>query len=183
MVSDDDEWRETEALLGKIVIEWGKAMGLVYSLPKEMGFPNFAAIRLGLAHFNSDSLRLAYMEKLISHKPPLFDDPRARSEQALAALKALEKLTRERDSLMHGIPVSDYVRDRKTREIIREGAYLVQQRKWDSSRFIKVPDAAVDHLRKLKEANETLLRVAKPMLFENWVEIFGFQPADDTSAD
>ncbi|TWA55659.1 hypothetical protein FB008_102227 [Sinorhizobium medicae] len=183
MVSDDEEWRETEALLGKIVIEWGKAMGLVYSLPKEMGFENFAAIRLGLAQFNSDGLRLAYMEKLISHEPRLFHDPRDRAELALAALKALGKLGSERDALMHGIPVSDYARDPKTREKIREGAYLIQQRKWDKGRFIKVPDAAVHHLKKLKEVNVTLLRVAKPMLFEGWVEIFGFHPAEDTAAD
>jgi hypothetical protein len=179
MLSDDDEWRETEALLGKIVIEWGKAMGLVYSLPQEMGFENFAAIRLGLAHFNSDGLRLSYMEKLIAHKPQLFYDARGRTEQALTALKVLGKLAPERDSLMHGIPVSDYARDPKSREIIRRGAYLIQQRKWDNSRFIKVPDAAVDHLKKLKEANASLLRVAKPMLYEAWEEIFGPEAEGD----
>nr|ABD75130.1 hypothetical protein [Sinorhizobium saheli] len=146
MVNDDDEWRETEALLGKIVIEWGKAMGLVYSLPKEMGFENFAAIRLGLAQFNSDGLRLAYMRKLIAHEPNLFNDSRDRAEQAMAALKVLADLGPERDALMHGIPVSDYTRDPATKKIVREGAYLIQQRKWDNSRYLKVPYAALDHL-------------------------------------
>lgn len=181
MSRHEDDWSRTEALIGKIVIQWGHAMGLVYSLPKEMGFENFAAIRLGLAQLNGDGHRLSYMRKLIEHKPSLFHDPRQRERELNIALKSLERIVPERDALIHGIPVATYERDPETREIIREGAYMVQQREWqDSNRFIKIPEVAHDHLQKLEMAHESLQRVAKPMLFETWEEIFGFRPDGDT---
>lgn len=176
MLRHHEDWRETEALLGKIVITWGYAMGLVYSLAQEMGFQNFAAIRLGLAQLNGDGTRLSHMRKLIEYEPKLFDDPRGRNVEAILALKALEKLVPARDALIHGIPVSSYTRDPATRAFIREGAYMIQQRHWsESERFVKVPERAREHLEKLESAYEGMQRVANPMLFEDWHSLFGVE--------
>lgn len=183
MLPHHDEWLKTEVLIGKIVIRWGYAMGLVYSLPEEMGFQNFAAIRLGLAQLNGDGTRLTHMRKLIEHEPKLFEDPKNRSVQAIKALKSLERLIPERDALIHGIPVSSYKRDPRTKERILEGAYMIQQRQWlDSERYVKVPELATEHLNKLESAYESIQRVARPMLFEDWETIFGFLP-DRTDRD
>ncbi|MDK1377077.1 MULTISPECIES: hypothetical protein [unclassified Sinorhizobium] len=181
MLKDHDEWLKTEAVLGKIVVQWGHAMSLVYSLPEEMGFENFAAIRLGLAQLNGDGHRLSYMRRLIEHEPKLFDDPQHRDQEALQALKALEKLVPQRDALIHGIPVLSYKRDTKTKERIREGAYMLQQREWnESTRFIKVPETALKHLEKLGTAHDSLSRVATPMLFETWRSMLDFLQSNPT---
>lgn len=173
MFRDDEDWREIESLLGKTVTQWGHAMGLVYSLPEQMHFENFAAIRLALAQLNGDGSRIAFMQRLIKHRPILFDDPRERTQEALAALKELFRIVPERDAIVHGIPVWSYKRDALTKEIIREGAYMVQQREWDdANRFVKVPEQIITHLEKLEKAHDSLLRVARPMLFEEWEEIF-----------
>ncbi|WP_167693601.1 hypothetical protein [Sinorhizobium meliloti] len=172
-----DEWLKTESLFGKIVVRWGQAMGLVYSLPEEMGFRNFAAIRLGLAQLNGDGTRLTHMRKLIEHEPKLFEDWKDRSGQAIKALQSLERLVPERDALIHGIPVSSSKMNPGTKETILEGAYLVQQHHWlDSERYVKVPEIATKHLEKIRSAYETMQRVALPMLFEDWETTFGFVP-------
>jgi len=164
-------------LLGKIVVRWGQAMGLVYSLPEEMGFQNFAAIRLGLAQLNGDGTRLTHMRKLIEHEPKLFEDWKDRSVQAIKALQSLERLVPERDALIHGIPVSSYTMNAGIKETILEGAYLVQQHRWlDSERYVKVPEIATKHLEKIRSAYDTMQRVALPMLFEDWETTFGFVP-------
>jgi hypothetical protein len=177
MLGHDDEWLKTEVLIGKIVVRWGYAMGLVYSLPEEMGFQNFAAIRLGLAQLNGDGTRLTHMRKLIEHEPKLFEDWKDRSVQAIKALKSLERLVPERDALVHGIPVYSYKKDPKTKETTLKGAYMIQQRHWlDSERYLKVPEVATKHLDNIESAYESIQRVARPMLFEDWESIFGFFP-------
>ncbi len=174
----DREWEETEALLGKIVMTWGDAMSLVYGLPQDLGFESPAAIQLCLANANGDGSRISQMKSLLRHEPILYEKNAQRKEDAIKALSNLEKLIPERDSLIHGVPTKLMKRDIYTMETVRLGVYMIQQRKWnEDERFIKVPEAAEAHLEKLKEGREMLLRVAKPMLFEDWEAIFGDLPS------
>lgn len=166
----DNRWAETRELLGQIVFRWGAAMGLVYAIPKSLEFENEAAIRLGLAALNGDGARIQHLMALISHPENLTPAESGRKEEAKKALKKLAGLTAERDGLIHGIPIISFKRDLPSSHVVRNGCYLVQERAVDDERrFIKVPDAATEHLAKLNDAYNDLQKVAHPILFEEWV--------------
>jgi hypothetical protein len=173
----EEKWSETETLLGRVVFKWGAVMGLVYGLPKDMEFENADAIRLGLASSSGDGSRIQHMRDLLSHTPALFPSNPERTEKALVALKTLSTLIKKRDALIHGVPVWSFKRDLGTKEVLRRGAYLVQQRKWnEGERFLKVPEAVQEHLSALDAAHLELQKVAKPMLFEDWDALFAGLP-------
>jgi hypothetical protein len=113
------------------------------------------------------------MKSLLRHEPSLYEGDAQRKEDAIKALKSLENLIDERNALIHGVPIKSMKRNIETMETVRLGVYMIQQREWnESKRFLKVPEAAEAHLDKLKKAREMLLRVAKPLLFEDWEAIF-----------
>ncbi|MCB4918047.1 hypothetical protein ACI50E_06470 [Brucella sp. ZJ1_1] len=176
-----DRWKEerakTQELLGKILMLWGDIMGLVYRLPEALGFSNPEAIQLGLAQINGDASRVAYLSKLLKHEPKLADVDAQRSADALAALSKLKKMNDRRDGFVHGVPVLTMKRHRDTREIIRDGCYLIQTRELDEkNRYLKVPEAAETFIAELEAIHEQLLRVTSPLLFEDWERILGTQP-------
>lgn len=180
-MEDWKDWTDVEALIGRIVIKWGHAMGLVYKLPERMGFENFEAIRFGLAQMAGDSPRIEYIRKLVAYEPRLFVHPTISGneigvfqQQVRGALKTLGELTKERDAIIHGIPVFSVKQDLKTGKVVRRGKYLVQHREWDEGKqYLPMPDAANVHLRKLDAVYQGLQEKATPMLFEDWEGIFG----------
>lgn len=176
MIKDDldKQWADTERLLGQIVMKWGQTMGMVYGLASDLEFEAPDAIRLCLAGANGDGSRITQMLNLLRHQPLLMSPNTARTAEAVAALKQVQSLIEKRDSLIHGVPIISLKRDVKTRKVIRQGCYLIQQRIWDEEkRFVKVPEAAQRHLDELEKASDALLRVARPMLFEDWEKLFG----------
>lgn len=176
---DEEQWTEIERLVGRVVLRWGRLMGLVYALPEKLGFPNDKAIVLGLAQLSGDGSRLDYMRKLLQHAPPLHSTDCATNVAVLRALKSIAALIPERDSIVHGIPLWSMKRDAKTRLVIRDGYYLSQPRQWDeSTKYLKVPEVVQDHLAKLDAAYESLLPFAAPILFKDWSEIFGIGDTD-----
>lgn len=168
-----EEKAQTKVLLGEIVMLWGDVMASVYRLPSAPGLANPEAIQLGLAHLNGDGTRFTYLSKLLRHNPKLADVDEQRIADTIAVLARLNKMNKQRDSFVHGLPVLTMKRDQDTRETIRDGCYLIQTRELDEKdRYLKVPEAAETFLTELQEVYDQLLQVTVPMLFEDWQQLW-----------
>lgn len=174
---DDSEWEEIEKLVGRVVLKWGRLMGLIYGLPSELGFPNSKAVALGLAQMSGDGSRLDYMRKLLQHSPPLHRASEEAVISLLSQLKILSGLIKERDSIIHGIPVWSMKKDTKSRKIIRHGYYLVQHRQWDEGRrFLKIPERVHSHIEQIDQAYSSIFPLAKPLVYADWQDLIGGGP-------
>jgi hypothetical protein len=160
---------QTQELLGRIVMLWGDIMGLVYSLPEVLEFSSPDAIKLCLAELNGDGTRIDHLAKLLKHKPKFAGVGEERIATTLRVLAKLKGLAIKRDAFIHGVPTMTMQRDIHTKELVLDGCYLIQTRKLDEkARYMKVPEAAEEFLNDLTSAYDELLRIARPMLFEDW---------------
>lgn len=117
------------------------------------------------------------MSRALRHEPKLTEANEECVANAITVLLQLKKLNEKRDRFVHGLPVISMKRDLSTKEVLRNGFYLIQTRKLDEKqRYLKVPEAAEAFLAELEQGYEQLLRVAKPMLFEDWERLWGVQP-------
>ncbi len=154
-------------------MKWGDIMGLVYGLPNDLEFSSPDAIKLCLAQLNGDGTRIDHLIKLLKHQPSFAGVNEDRVTATLAILAKLKTLSHKRDIFIHGVPTISVKRDVATKEVIRDGCYLIQTRQPDEGRkYVKVPEAAEDFLIELGGAYDELLKVARPMLFEDWLELW-----------
>ncbi|WP_420004396.1 hypothetical protein [Arenibacterium sp. LLYu02] len=155
-------WDAARYKIGDCVLIWGTAMSTVYRIPATFGMENAEEFQIHLAGLSGDSQRIRTLIRGIKDLPATSEDEEIQSRSgAVSALKLLDKLSDDRDAIVHGLPVYNMKSDRNTREIIRNGLFLVQTRKADEAkRFRDLFQATEDFLSKMSPIVSSLRRVS-----------------------
>ncbi|MCA0943391.1 hypothetical protein LCM08_00540 [Salipiger pacificus] len=175
-----EHWAPMEALLGRVVTDWGQTMALLYNLPDALGLEKAEKLQGRLAWMTGDHARIQCLLDIIEHSPLSLEnadsEKRALVAQALCKLKRLAGL---RDALVHGLPVVSFKRDIVDGSVIRRGTYLVQSRgKTEDARYLKLPEAGEDFIVQLAEVKASLFDVVHEVSIEAWRAFTAEQPAE-----
>lgn len=175
-----EHWAPMEALLGRVVTDWGQTMALVYNLPDALGLEKAEKLQGRLAWMTGDHARIQCLLDIIEHSPlspeNANSEKRALVAQALCELKRLAGL---RDALVHGLPVVSFKRDLDNGSVIRRGTYLVQTRgKTEEARYLKLPEAGEEFIANLDDIKSTLFDIVHEISIEAWRAFTAEQPVE-----
>ena len=165
-----EHWAPMEALLGRVVTDWGQTMALIYNLPNALGLEKAEKLQGRLAWMTGDHARIQCLLDIIEHSPlspqGADSEKRALAAQSLGKLKLLAGL---RDALVHGLPVVSFKRDLENGTVIRRGTYLVQTRgKTEDARYLKLPETGEEFIAKLDDIKSTLFDIVHEISIEEW---------------